>query len=145
MDWQQLRAYITGSVDQALLLRNEYLVTEKRLPRTQIKGHVRLNDGERKTLTFSERTLSKRALRHTLTEYMAHEHTKHPTRGRAMGYSCPQWATRWPSQYHPMSRKTWRAAHMLRPRRCMNLWTEHSFPNLRESCGEGYAYACVED
>jgi hypothetical protein len=24
MDWKQLLAYITGSVDQALLLRNEY-------------------------------------------------------------------------------------------------------------------------
>ena len=26
MDWKQLLAYITGSVDQELLLRNEYLV-----------------------------------------------------------------------------------------------------------------------
>jgi hypothetical protein len=28
MDWKTLLAYITGSVDQELLLRNEYLVTE---------------------------------------------------------------------------------------------------------------------
>ena len=28
MDWKHLLAYITGAVDQALLLRNEYLVTE---------------------------------------------------------------------------------------------------------------------
>jgi putative transposase len=30
MDWKQLLAYITGSVDQELLLRNEYVVTENR-------------------------------------------------------------------------------------------------------------------
>jgi hypothetical protein len=29
MDWKILLAYITASVDQNLLLRNEYLVTEK--------------------------------------------------------------------------------------------------------------------
>ena len=28
MDWKHLLAYITGTVDQALLLRNEYLVTK---------------------------------------------------------------------------------------------------------------------
>jgi hypothetical protein len=28
MDWKHLLAYITGSVDQELLLRNEYLVAE---------------------------------------------------------------------------------------------------------------------
>ncbi len=29
MDWKKLLAYITGLVDQELLLRNEYLVTER--------------------------------------------------------------------------------------------------------------------
>jgi hypothetical protein len=28
MDWKHLLAYITGTVDQELLQRNEYLVTE---------------------------------------------------------------------------------------------------------------------
>ena len=28
MDWKNLLAYISGSVDEELLLRNEYLVTE---------------------------------------------------------------------------------------------------------------------
>jgi hypothetical protein len=28
MDWKLLLAYITGSVDQELLMRNDYLVTE---------------------------------------------------------------------------------------------------------------------
>jgi hypothetical protein len=31
MDWKTLLAYVTGSGDQELLLRNEYLVTENRL------------------------------------------------------------------------------------------------------------------
>jgi len=46
MDWKHLLAYITGTVDQALLLRNEYLVTENRILRNQIKGRVHLSDGE---------------------------------------------------------------------------------------------------
>ena len=40
MDWKQVLAYITGSVDQELLLRNEYLVTENRILRQQIEGRV---------------------------------------------------------------------------------------------------------
>ena len=50
MDWKQLLAYMTGSVDQELLLRNAYLVTENRILRKQITGRMRLSDGERKTL-----------------------------------------------------------------------------------------------
>jgi hypothetical protein len=46
MDWKQLLAYMTGSVDQQLLLRNEYLVTENRILRQQITGRLRLSDGE---------------------------------------------------------------------------------------------------
>ena len=62
MDWKTLLAYITGTVDQELLLRNEYLVTENRLLRSQIKGRVRLSDGERKTLAEIGQKLGKRAL-----------------------------------------------------------------------------------
>ena len=50
MDWKQLLASITGSVDEELLLRNEYLVTENRILHNQVKGRVHLSDGERKTL-----------------------------------------------------------------------------------------------
>ncbi len=35
MDWKTLLAYITGTVDQELLLRNESLVTENRILRNQ--------------------------------------------------------------------------------------------------------------
>ena len=41
MDWKTLPAYITGSVDEELLLRNEYLATENRILRAQIKGRLR--------------------------------------------------------------------------------------------------------
>ncbi len=32
-------AYVTGSVDEELLARNEYLVTENRIRRNQVKEH----------------------------------------------------------------------------------------------------------
>ena len=63
MDWKQLLAYITGTVDQELLLRNEYLVTENRILRHQITGRVRLTDGERKTLAEIGKKLGKQALK----------------------------------------------------------------------------------
>jgi putative transposase len=62
MDWKILLAYITGSVDQALLLRNEYLVMENRMLRSRIHGRVRLSDGERKTLAELGKRLGKHAL-----------------------------------------------------------------------------------
>jgi len=62
MSWKTLLAYITGTVDQERLLRNEYLVTENRMLRNQIKGRVRLSDGERKALAEIGHKLSKQAL-----------------------------------------------------------------------------------
>jgi putative transposase len=67
MDWKTLLAYITGSVDQELLLRNEYLVTENRILRNQITGRLRLNDGERKALADIGQKLGKQALKEVAT------------------------------------------------------------------------------
>jgi putative transposase len=67
MDWKHLLAYITGSVDQELLLRNEYLVTENQILRQWMKGRVRLTDGERKTLAVIGRQLGKQALEEIAT------------------------------------------------------------------------------
>jgi hypothetical protein len=67
MDWKQLLAYITGSVNQELLLRNEYLVTENRMLRKQIQARVRLSDGERKTLAELGKRLGKQALAEVAT------------------------------------------------------------------------------
>jgi transposase len=54
-------------VDQELLLRNEYLVTENRILRNQITGRVRLSDGERKTLAEIGQKLGKQALQEVAT------------------------------------------------------------------------------
>jgi transposase InsO family protein len=62
MDWKALLAYITGSVDQELLLRNAYLVTENRILRQQIKGRVQLTDAERRNLAEIGKQLGKKAL-----------------------------------------------------------------------------------
>ena len=43
-------AYITGTVDQELLLRNEYLVAENRILKAQLKTPLRLTVAERMTL-----------------------------------------------------------------------------------------------
>ena len=40
MDWKQLLASITRSVDEELRLRNAYLVTENRILRQQMTGRV---------------------------------------------------------------------------------------------------------
>ena len=62
MDWKKLLAYVSGSVDQELLLRNEYLMRENRVLQAQIKGPLRLTDGERRTLAEIAKKLGKKAL-----------------------------------------------------------------------------------
>ena len=62
MDWPRLLAYITGTVDQELLLRNEYLVAENRILKAQIKARLRLSDAERITLAEIGHRLGRKAL-----------------------------------------------------------------------------------
>jgi putative transposase len=62
MDWKTLLAYVTGSVDEHLMLRNEYLVAENGILRNHIKGRLHLSDAERKTLTEIGKKLGKQAL-----------------------------------------------------------------------------------
>jgi len=50
MDWARILAYVTGAVDQELLARNEYLATENRILKAQLKGRLKLSDAERVTL-----------------------------------------------------------------------------------------------
>ena len=38
MDWARILAYVTGTVDQELLGRNEYLAAENRILKAQLKG-----------------------------------------------------------------------------------------------------------
>src|SRR5262245_42007328 len=62
MNWKLLLGYITGSVDQELVLRNEYLATENRILRNSIKGRIRLNNSERISLAEIGKRLGRRAL-----------------------------------------------------------------------------------
>jgi putative transposase len=62
MEWTRILAYITGTVDQELLLRNEYLAAENRILRAQLKGRLRLSDVERATLGEIGSRLGRKAL-----------------------------------------------------------------------------------
>ena len=62
MVWARMLAYITGAVDQELLLRNEYLAAENRILRSQIKGRLLLSDSEKTTLAEIARRLGRNAL-----------------------------------------------------------------------------------
>jgi len=62
MEWARMLAFITGTVDQELLLRNEYLATENRILRAQIKGRLLLSDTEKKTLAEIGYRLGRKAL-----------------------------------------------------------------------------------
>jgi transposase InsO family protein len=50
MDWARILAYVTGTVDQELLARNEYLAAENRILKAQLTGRLKLSDAERGTL-----------------------------------------------------------------------------------------------
>src|SRR5437763_1355642 len=62
MLWARLLAYVTGTINQELLLRNEYLAAENRILRGQIKGRLLLGEGEKATLAEIGQRLGRRAL-----------------------------------------------------------------------------------
>ena len=62
MEWARILAYITGTVDQELLLRNEYLVAENRILKSQLKGRLKLSDVERAKLGEIGHRLGRKAL-----------------------------------------------------------------------------------
>ena len=62
MDWRRVLAYITGTVDEELLLRNEYLAAENRILLEQLQGRLRLTDLQRKTLAEIGYRLGRKAL-----------------------------------------------------------------------------------
>ena len=62
MDWARILAYITGTVYQELLLRNEYLAAENRILKAQLKTPLRLTDAERMTLAEIAHRLGRKAL-----------------------------------------------------------------------------------
>jgi putative transposase len=50
INWARLLAFVTGLVDQELLLQNEYLTAENRILRCHLPTRLRLCDAERCTL-----------------------------------------------------------------------------------------------
>jgi hypothetical protein len=62
MDWVCILAYITGTVDQELLLRNEYLAAENRILKAQLRTPLRLTDAKRMTLAEIAHRLGRKTL-----------------------------------------------------------------------------------
>jgi transposase InsO family protein len=60
--WARLLAYVTGLVNQKLLLQNEYLAAENRILRAHLPGRVPLSDPERSTLAEIGKRLGRTAL-----------------------------------------------------------------------------------
>jgi putative transposase len=67
MEWARILAYITGTVDQQLLLRNEYLVAENRILKAQLQGRLRLSDAERARLGEIGHRLGRKVLSEVAT------------------------------------------------------------------------------
>jgi hypothetical protein len=70
MIWARMLACITGTVDQELLLRNEYLAAENRILRAQIKGRLLLCDAEKATLAEIAHRLRRKALEYRRLQSM---------------------------------------------------------------------------
>src|ERR1700688_3288261 len=62
MLWAHMLPYITGTVNQELLLRNEYLAAENQILRGQIKGRLLLSECEKATLAEIAHRLGRTAL-----------------------------------------------------------------------------------
>ena len=62
MNLLRMLAYVTGMVNQALLLQNEYLVAENRILKGQIKGRLLLSEAEKATLADIAHRLGRKAL-----------------------------------------------------------------------------------
>ena len=58
----RLLAYVTGLVNQELLLQNEYLAAENRILKTRLQTGWRLSDGERATLAEIGKRLGRKGL-----------------------------------------------------------------------------------
>ena len=67
MNWARILAYVTGTVDQELLARNEYLAAENRIIKAQLKGRLKLSDAERGTLGEIGHRLGRKALAEVAT------------------------------------------------------------------------------
>ena len=60
--WARLLAFVSGLVNQKLLLQNEYLAAENRILRAHLPARMRLSDPERSTLAEIGKRLGRGAL-----------------------------------------------------------------------------------
>src|SRR5215475_6861217 len=67
MDWARILAYVTGTVNQELLARIEYLAAENRILKAQSKGRLKLSDAERATLAEIGHRLGRKILAEVAT------------------------------------------------------------------------------
>src|SRR5436190_6408276 len=63
INWARLLAFVTGLVNQELLLQNEYLAAENRILRTHLPSRLRLSDPERCTLAEIGKRLGRKRLK----------------------------------------------------------------------------------
>jgi hypothetical protein len=104
MEWARFLAYITGTVDRELLLRNEYLAGENRILKAQVRGRLCLSNADRATLgeighrlgrkalgevvnaglpdTILGCLFGERSLRRALSEYVRHYHAERNHQGK---------------------------------------------------------------
>jgi putative transposase len=62
MDWARMLAYVTGTVDQELLARTEYLAAENRILKAQLNCRLNLSDADRGALGEIGHRLGRKAL-----------------------------------------------------------------------------------
>jgi len=89
MDWARILAYITGTVDEELLLRKEYLTIENRILRAQIKGRLLLSDAEKETFADIGGSSPVSSMVHEPAVMLA---------GRALSRNWKTWSFRWPKR-----------------------------------------------
>ncbi len=95
MNWKRMLAIISGSVDQELLLRIEYRVTENRILKNPIKGRLQLTDPEPISLAelLSKMILfGESSLRHCHENYVNHFHAErnHQGKSNVILFSAPE-------------------------------------------------------
>ena len=61
-DWFRLLGYVTGLVNQELLLKNEYLVAENRILKAHIRGRLLLSNDEKATLAEIAKRVGRKVL-----------------------------------------------------------------------------------
>ena len=61
--WARLLAFVTGLVNQELLLQNEYLVAENRILRARLPSRLKLSDPERRSLAEIGKRLGRKGLK----------------------------------------------------------------------------------